>query len=403
MQLLYCKGNKYGVPIFAEKIGMPTKSFNVSIEPDVLIWARKSIGMSIDAVAKKIKGIAINTLKEWEKKDSGVKPTFAQVEKLSKVYRRPLSAFLLPAPPKEPPFPQDFRTFPTEEKQLLKPKTYLAIRKAKRFQYSAVELIRELGEESKKLTIKANLSDNPETLAEKVRVQFGIKGVTPLTSLTKETALDEWIKLLENNGILVFQISITMNKEIRGFSLIDEDVPAIVLRRSDETSAKIFTLFHELAHLLLREGGICDLEESDISHEKFCNHFAGAFLVPEDELLNHSIVKTNMTLREWPENLLRDIARDFNVSKEVILRRLLILGLTTKNYYLKKHREWKSKYKEPFGRGKKDEIKICIKERGRKYISMALDAYERRRIDEMQAADYLGITSDRIPKIKKAI
>jgi Zn-dependent peptidase ImmA (M78 family) len=382
---------------------MSSKSFNVSVEPAVLIWARESIGMSIDAVVKKIKGITINTIKEWEKKDGAVKPTFAQIEKLSTVYKRPLSAFLLPAPPQEPPFPKDFRTLPSEERQSLKPKTYLAIRKARRFQYSAIELIKELGEESKKLSIKANPSDNPETLAEKVRIQFGIKEFPRSTSFTKETALEEWIKILENNGILVFQISITKNKEIRGFSLIDEAVPVIVLRRSDETLAKIFTLFHELAHLLLREGGICDLEESEISHEKFCNHFAGAFLVPRDKLLNHSIVKANAKVREWPENFLRDIARDFNISKEVVLRRLLILDLTTKKYYLKKHKEWKSKYKEPFGRGKKDEIKICLKERGKKYISMAFDAYERKKIDEMRVADYLGVTSDKIPKVKEAI
>jgi Zn-dependent peptidase ImmA (M78 family)/transcriptional regulator with XRE-family HTH domain len=379
------------------------KSFNVSVEPTVLIWARESIGMSIDEVVKKIKGITINTIKEWEKKDSAVKPTFAQIELLSKIYKRPLSAFLLPAPPEETPFPNDFRTLPSEEKQSLKPKTYLAIRKAKRFQYSAIELIKELGEESKKLSIKANPSDNPEMLAEKVRTQFGIKEFPRSISPTKEIALDEWIKILENNGILVFQIGITMNKEIRGFSLIDEDVPVIVLKRSDETSAKIFTLFHELAHLLLREGGICDLEESDISHEKFCNHFAGAFLVPKDKLLNHSIVKANAKTREWPESFLRDIARDFNVSREVILRRLLMLGLTTREYYLKKHKEWKSKYKEPFGRGKKDEIKICLKERGKKYISLAFDAYERKKIDEMRVADYLGVTTDKIPKVREAI
>jgi len=382
---------------------MSSKSFSVSVEPAVLIWARESIGMSIDAVVKKIKGITINTIKEWEKKDGAVKPTFAQIEKLSTVYRRPLSAFLLPAPPKEPPFPKDFRTLPSEEKQSLKPKTYLAIRKARRFQYSAIELIKELGEESKKLSIKANPSDNPETLAEKVRIQFGIKEFPRFTSFTKEIALEEWIRILENNGILVFQIGITMNNEIRGFSLIDEDVPVIVLRRSDETSAKIFTLFHELAHLLLREGGICDLEESDIFHEKFCNHFAGAFLVPKDKLLNHSIVKANVGTREWPENFLRYIARDFNVSKEVVLRRLLILGLTTKSYYLKKHKEWKSKYKEPFGRGKKDEIKICLQERGKKYTSMVFDAYERKKIDVMGLADYLGVTSDKISKIKEAV
>ena len=383
---------------------MPKKSFNVSVEPSVLIWARESIGMSIDEVVKKIKGVTINTIKEWEKQEGVTKPTFAQIEKLSKIYKRPLSAFLLPAPPKEPPFPKDFRTLPSEETQALKPKTYLAIRKARRFQYSALELIKVLGEESKKLPGKANLSDSPEMLAEEVRMQFGIKGFPRRASFTKKTALDEWIKILEKNGILVFQLSITMNKEIRGFSLIDEDVPVIVLRRSDEISAKIFTLFHELAHLLLREGGICDLEESDISHEKFCNHFAGAFLVPRDKLLNHAVVRANMRTREWPENLLRDIARDFNVSQEVILRRLLMLGLTTRSYYLKKHREWKIEYKEPFGRkDEKTEIKICIQERGKKYTSMVFDAYERKKINEIGVADYLGVTSDKIPRVKEAI
>jgi len=387
-----------------EKMTMSKKTFNVSVEPSVLIWARESIGMSVDEVGKKIKGITINTIKEWEKKDGVVKPTFAQIELLSKIYKRPLSAFLLPAPPKEPPFPKDFRKRPSAEKQSLNPKTYLAIRKARRFQYSAIELIKELGQESKKLSIKANPSDNPEVLAEKVRMQFGVKEFPGRASFTKEVALDGWIKMLEDNGILVFQISITMNKEIRGFSLIDEEVPVIVLRRSDEPSAKIFTLFHELAHLLLREGGICDLEESDISHEKFCNHFAGAFLVPKDKLLNHSIVKVNAKVREWPESFLKDIAQDFKVSQEVILRRLWISGLTTKNYYLKKHREWKSEYKEPFGRrDEKTEIKICLQERGKKYTSMVFDAYERKKIDEMSVADYLGVTSDKISKVKEAI
>ena len=382
---------------------MSSKSFTVSVEPTVLIWARESIGMAIDEVAKKTRGITADIIREWEKKDGTLKPTFAQVERLSMIYKRPLSAFLLPAPPKETPFPTDFRTLPSKEKQPLKPKTYLAIRKARRFQYFAIELIKELGEESKKLFIKANLSDDPEVLAEKTRGQLGVKGFFRSATFTKEDALNEWIKILENNGILVFQISITMNKKIRGFSLIDEDVPVVVLRRSDETSAKIFTLFHELAHLLLQECGICDWEESDISHEKFCNHFAGAFLVPKDKLFNHPVVKANEKIREWSENFLKDIAWDFKVSKEVILRRLWILDLTSKEYYDKKHKEWESKYKEPFGKGKRDEIKICLQERGKKYISMAFDAYERKKIDMVGLADSLGVTSDKISKVKDAI
>jgi len=383
---------------------MFSKSFTVSVEPTVLRWARESIGMSTDEVARKIKGATINTIEEWEKEGRKVKPTFAQVERLSTIYKRPLSAFLLSVPPKEPDFPEDFRTFPSDEKKPLNPKTYLAMRKARRFQYSAVELIKELGEPIKKLSVKANLSDDPELLAEKMRGQLGVKVFPRLASFTKETALDEWVKILETNSMLVFQISITMNKEIRGFSLVDEEVPVIVLRRSDETSAKIFTLFHELAHLLLQKGGICDLEESDISYEKFCNHFAGAFLVPKNELLSHSVVQANPRMKEWPETLLNTIARNFQVSKEVILRRLLILGRTTKNYYLEKHKEWKIKYKEPKGKlPRRNEIKICIKERGKKYISMVFDAYEREKINEMRVADYLGITSDKIAKVKEAI
>lgn len=381
---------------------MSHKSFIVPVEPTILIWARESIGMNINDVAKKIKKVTANTIEDWEKK--GELPLF-HLERLAFIYKRPIAAFLLPAPPEEPLFPTDFRARPSEEKKPLNSKTYLAIRKARRFQYSAIELIRELGEPIRKLPVKANLSDNPELLAEKMRIQLGIKDFPRSTMDTVESALEEWIKILENNGVLVFQISITMNKEIRGFSLVDEDVPVIILRRTDVPPAKIFTLFHEFAHLLLREGGICDLEEADTSQsiEKFSNHFAGAFLVPKNELLNHPNVKANEKLKEWPKYILKDIARDFKVSKEVILRRLLILDKTTKEYYRSKHEEWKSKYKEPFRKGKKNEIKICIQERGKKYVSMVFGAYERNKIDNMSVADYLGVKIDRISKVKEAI
>ncbi len=83
------------------------------------------------------------------------------------------------------------------------------------------------------------------------------------------------------------------------------------------------------------------------------------------------------------------------------MRRLLILGLTTRSYYRRKHEEWKSKYKEGFG--KKNEIKICIQERGKKYLSMVFNAYSREKIRDMDVSDYLGVTLDKIHKVKEAI
>ena len=382
---------------------MPDKSFAVSVEPKVLIWARESIGMNLNDVAKEIKKITATTIGNWEKGEK--EPTFSHLERLASIYKRPVTAFLLPAPPKEPPFPTDFRTRPSDGQKPLNPKTYLVIRKARRLQYSAIELIRGLNEPIKNLSIKADLSDNPEILAEKIRIQLEVKNFFRSASLTTEAALEEWIRILEKNGILVFQINISNNKEIRGFSLVDEKFPVVVLKRSDEPPAKIFTLFHEFAHVLLRKGGICDLEETEASQsiERFSNHFAGAFLVPKNELLNHPVVKANEKLKKWPERILQDMARDFKVSKEVILRRLLILGLTTNEYYRSKHEEWKSKYKEPFRRGKKNEIKICIQERGKKYVSMVFGAYKQNKIDNMSVADYLGVKLDKISKVEEAI
>ena len=79
---------------------MPHKSLEVSVEPKVLIWARKSIGRNIEEVAKRLK-VSENTVASWELGQK--KPTLVQLEKLAKtIYKRPLAAFFLPSPPAEP-------------------------------------------------------------------------------------------------------------------------------------------------------------------------------------------------------------------------------------------------------------------------------------------------------------
>lgn len=100
-----------------------SKSFIVSVEPKVLIWARESIGMNKNAVAQRIKGITVNTIEDWEKGKAN--PTFSQLKRLTSIYKRPLTAFLLPTPPEEAPFPTDYRTFSSKDKKPFHPKTQL--------------------------------------------------------------------------------------------------------------------------------------------------------------------------------------------------------------------------------------------------------------------------------------
>lgn len=379
---------------------MPHKSLSVSVEPKVLIWARESIGRDIEEVAKKL-NISEDTVSKWETGRN--KPTFVQIEKLAAVYKRPLAAFLLSEPPQEPPLPKDFRTELSIKHKPVTPKTLLIIRKARRLQASAIELNKELGNPIKPFSIRITLSDKPEIVADRVRAKIVPKDFNISLLNNSEEAFEGWKRLLEDNGVLVFQISI-QQREIKGFSIIEGELPAIIVTKADEANSKIFSLFHELAHILLNESGICDMVEDAHSPqiEKFCNHFAGAFLVPSEKLLNNALVRQNKQSDVWDNKTLKTIADEFRVSREVILRRLLILGRTTGQFY-KKWREENVKEYHPFGRGGRNPVKACVEERGRKYISMVFKAYDQAKISVLDTADYLGVKIDQIPKVQEML
>jgi len=236
------------------------KSLEVAVEPKVLIWARESIGRDIVEVAKKFK-VSEDAVANWE---SGQKrPTLIQLEKLAKiVYKRPLAVFLLSEPPKEPPLPEDFRTLPLEKKKPLSSKALLAIRKARRLQSLAIDLAMGLNREIPASVRRVGSSEDPEHLAAKTREHLGIGIQTQFEWKDEKEALNEWKKAVEKQGVFIFQIGIPPEDNIRGFSLLESKPSAIVLNLRDVTRGKIFSLFHEYAHLLLNTEGICDMEET---------------------------------------------------------------------------------------------------------------------------------------------
>ena len=383
---------------------MPHKSLSISVEPKVLIWARKSIGSNTGEVAKRLK-VSENTIAGWESGQK--KPTLLQLEKLAKtIYKRPLAAFFLPSPPTEPAPPTDFRTLPADRELTFSSKTRLAIRRAQRLQSLATELRGTITKEAFKIG-SISLSDDPEEVAIKIRNDLKVDAQTQFHWKDENIALNEWKKVLENRGILVFQLGMPI-EEARGFSLTDNKIPTVVLNLRDSINGRMFSLFHEYAHLLLDKSGICDMEEQDYLQqedktiERFCNHFAGAILVPKDILLAHDLVK----LRKWSDELLEKIARSFKVSQEVILRRLVIFGLASRDLYKRKHEEWliqakeKQKEKRPF---KISQPTKCIKQNGAPFVSLVLDANKKGEITYSDVADYLGVRIKHIPKIEQLI
>ena len=217
--------------------------------------------------------------------------------------------------------------------------------------------------------------------------------------------LEAYIEKVESMGIAVFQLSMTQDK-LRGFSIVDETIPVIGIKRGGESpTGKIFTLFHELGHIFLNEGGLCDLSEStNFEIEKWCNAFSAEVLIPTSELLKMEVVLNQKQLgqKAWAKSDLITLGNHFHVGPLAILRSLLGNNLTTPDFYKEKHQAWN---KPQFGRSKKPEgrniAKETIKEKGRTYISLAFSAYDQNRIDLKDLSDFLGIKLSYIPKTRQ--
>jgi Zn-dependent peptidase ImmA (M78 family) len=374
----------------------------IEVKPEVLESTRKSLGIDLPN-ASKLSGIPINRIKQLE---SDKKPNLLELKALAKAYNSSIAALLLYKPQSEKPLPKDRRTVNSEQEGIFDSKTILAVRKARALLGSLIELKNELGIPISEFSYKATLNTDPKELAIELRKEWNLDEIKALKSVN--LALEAFIEKIESLGVAIFQLPLTKDN-LRGFSIIDEQLPIIVIKRGGEPStAKIFTLFHELGHILINEGGICDIklhmERQKI--EKWCNAFAGELLVPSKELLGHSIVKNYFSSgeREWVKMDLIKIGNDFFVGPLVILRRLLENNRTTKEFYDQKHDVWNkptfSRAKEPEGRNIPKEI---IREKGKTYIGLALNAFDRNKINLKDLSDYLGIKFSYIPRIRQLL
>jgi len=384
---------------------MPRKTIEVSVEPTVLKWARESIGIDSRRVAKRL-NVSIDTVTKWELGEKN--PTLRMLKELAHFYKRPLAVFFLPSPPEEPPLPTDFRVLPQQERGMLSEKTRLALRNARRLRSLTIELAKSISREVTIKITKTNLTDNPEIVAMRERERLGVEIEEQFSWRNSYEAFKKWRKRIESLNIMIFQFAMPI-QEIRGFSLLEGGPPSIVLNLHDSINARIFTLFHEYAHLLLGIGGICNLEEGNEDSwevEKFCNHFAGAVLVQKRDLLNHELIKSIRPYSEIPDEFLENIASSFKVSREVILRRMEILGLTTQDFYQRKCKEWKMKAER--GRQKKKEFfvhpaKKCLLEKGVPFVSLVLEAHRQGIITYNDIADYLSIRVKHFNKLEKLV
>ena len=376
---------------------------HIKTNPEVLKWARDSLVLSKPKAAESIR-ISISRLDQLE---NGEKfPSLDELKFMAKTYNRTVATLLLQKPPKEKPLPKDRRTIDSAELDIFHEKTIMAVRKARALVASLIELKEETGLTIQPFQFRGSIEDSPVAIANKRRIEWKLDEFRQVENVND--ALDAYIEYVESLGVAVFQLSLTQDN-LRGFSLVDEQMPVIAIKRGGEqTTAKIFTLFHELGHILLNEGGICDInfDPNAKQIEKWCNAFAAELLVPSAQLLQMNLVRKYVSNNEknWAKKDLIELANHFHVGPLAILRCLLENNLTTSAFYKEKHEAWN---KTTFGISKTPEgrniPKETIKERGRTYINLAFKAFDQNKIDLKDLSDFLGVKLSYIPKTRQLL
>ncbi len=309
------------------------------VQPALLLWARETIGMTTQDVATKLQR-PVSDIEAWESGDAS--PTYSQLEKLAyEIYKRPLALFFLPAPPEEIQPQQEFRSLPSSDTNSLLPDTRLRIRQANAYQLTLKELFNNSNPTQRKIWQQLSLSMNSSIInqSHEIRSQLGISLDEQVKWANHETALKTWRSIIESAGIYVFKWTFKQ-KTISGFSLLDNEFPIIYLNNSNTKSRQIFSLIHELAHILLGSNGIC-LEDvpssaantSDAMEiETFCNRIAAEVLVPTLDF-EQQFAGLNRNSDADNDKVYSKLASRYGVSLEVILRRLLDQGRISSAYY----------------------------------------------------------------------
>ena len=384
------------------------RSATAVIKPELLTWGRYSSGMPKSVAARKI-GVSVEKLFSWESGES--RPTVKQLRKVANVYKQTFAAFFLPEPPEvfQPPV-HDFRKLSPGEDESLSPELILDIRNSLDRREIYLELMQDFGEEPPLFKPKTSIKKDPEKIATRIRKLLKINFSKQSKWKDNRVSFNNWREAIEKLGILVFQATQTPIFEMRGYSIAQFPLPVISVNRKDSYSGRTFSMIHELTHIMLRESGLCDLNQTQNPSSRsrkieiFCNHVAGAALVSENNILSDPIV-TGHSDYEWSEFQISSLARKFCVSREVILRRLLTLGKTTPAFYLQKQNDYQ---KELDSIPKKKGGFVppstnVVSATGKPYTRMVIDAFNSNRITTSDASDYLGVKLKHLGKISRAV
>jgi Zn-dependent peptidase ImmA (M78 family)/DNA-binding XRE family transcriptional regulator len=297
-------------------------SARAHINPNMLAWARKRVNATPEQIARRV-GTSLDVVQRWEAGER--RPTIKQLRTVAKYLERPVSHFYLDEPPEEPtPRIEMRRVFdgdPVSDSFDFAREVQRLVRRRQ----IALDLFERLGEDPPSLPEPRDLQEAPEEVGTFLRFNLlGIDVDEQVGWQGRYEALRAWREALEQIGILSFQLSGIDIAEARGCAIAHRPLPVVAFNSSDSVRGRVFTIFHEVAHVLLGTSTLHSRSpfESDDETEQWCNRVAAAALIPKDDLLSHYQVQAQGTNAMWTETEIETLAGRYGVSPAALIRRL---------------------------------------------------------------------------------
>jgi len=299
----------------------------VQVKGELLRWARKRAGLSLEALGKKFPRLGL-----WESGE--VRPTLKQLESFAATTHVPIGFLFLHEPPDEPlPIP-DFRTVQGRAVERASPDLRDMIYACQLRQEWFREYAQATGADRLGFVGSKTVASPVVQTADEMRKALGFDVRERAECANWTDALRLFITQADRAGLLVMCSGVVMNnnyrkldpEEFRGFAMSDELAPLVFVNGADSKAAQMFTLAHEIAHIWLGQTALSDTTVASRGQneiETWCNRVAAELLAPLES------VKSSLRAGEELSVTVHRLARLLKVSSLVILQRLRDVGWLT--------------------------------------------------------------------------
>ena len=312
---------------------------NITINSEIIQWGLQRARLESHELKK-----AFPKIDSWIRGKEY--PSFRKLEELAKKLHMPIGYFFLSQPPQEKlPIPF-YRSCASSKDQRASVELIDTLYAMQRRVDWLSEFYQQNGYDKLDFIGSAKISDSPVDLANKLRSILNMEDNWAEACPSWNSALSKLFSSVEAAGIVIVANGVVGNnthrklsvEEFRGFVMVDDYAPLIFVNNADAKAAQMFTIAHELAHLLFGSAAIFDLEclqPAPDETELACDRVAAEFLVPTDSL------KVAFEQRENKDIPYQELAKIFKVSEIVVARRLWDLKYIRREDFFAFYNEYK--------------------------------------------------------------